>query len=346
MNLVLAAALLVMVGYGVMWIAYIGIRYPARQWLVRMLDPESWPEGPLTQAIGSAIHHRVSLRVVTPPSINRDPFQQVIESPFGPYLLADRIGQGDVCEVHRAVWRDRELVLKVPRVASCDHLLEREQDVLRDLHATRNADHYGKFFPIPVHQFRHHGRLVSSMECRKGLHSAEQIRAQYTGGVDGRHMAWMFNRLLEALGHVHRSGWIHGAVLPPHLLFDTGAHGLQLIGWVHATPSHSPLKFASRRYLDWYPPECARRRAATPATDLFLAARCMIWMAGGDHRNLSSIPSLHGGGDTWRITSLLRQCLDPDAARRPNDAWELHEQLRELWEAIYGPPKFVHLDLS
>ena len=277
---------------------------------------------------------------------NRDPGQHVIESPFGPYLLADRIGQGDLCNVHRTLWRDCELVLKVPRVASCDNLLEREQDVLRDLHAARNADHYGKFFPVPVHRFRHDGRLLTSLEWRSGFHSAQQIHSRYADGVDGRHMAWMFNRVLEALGHAHRSGWIHGAVLPPHLLFDTGAHGLQLIGWTHATPIHSPLKVASRRYLHWYPPECARRRAATPATDIFLAARCMIWMAGADHRNPTSIECLDGGIDTWPIASLLRQCLDPVASRRPNDAWALHEQLRELWEAIYGPPKFVHLDLS
>ena len=151
----------------------------------------------------------------------------------------------------------------------------------------------------------------------------------------------MFNRVLEVLGFVHHQGWIHGAVLPPHLLFHSANHGLQLIGWTHSQPLGHALQFAPRRYKSWYPAECHRRGGATPATDIHLAAQSMIWMAGGDP--LTGFIPDH---IPLALSLLLLRCREPSSWRRPQDAWTLHAEFRELLEDVYGPPRFVHLHLS
>jgi hypothetical protein len=146
---------------------------------------------------------------------------------------------------------------------------------------------------------------------------------------------------LEALGWVHRNGWLHGAVLPPHLLFHPDTHGLQLIGWIHAQPIGSPLKWVARRYKAWYPPECQQRKPATPATDIYLAAKTMVWLAGGNpnaHQPPQNLPD--------SMIRLVQRCLSARQSARPPDAWALHEQFRELLLDTYGPAKFCHLQLS
>jgi hypothetical protein len=269
-----------------------------------------------------------------------------------------------LCDVHEtAGGSNQPLVIKIPRVAGCDHLLEKEQAVLRHLHSQHDSDFYGKYFPQPVRLVRSRGRLMSTLRFRRGLLTAEQIRRRYPAGLDGRHLAWMFNRLLEALGFVHRHGWVHGAPLPPHLLFQTESHALQLIGWIHCEPIDTPLRIVAKDFKSWYPPECHRREAATPATDIALAAKSILWLAGGDpHRGQvpSHVPT--SLAEFWRDCLAGSVCnfalaaetsgakTGPVAAslvgERSNLAWQLHEQFRELLEDLYGPPEFCHLNMS
>jgi hypothetical protein len=231
-------------------------------------------------------------------------------------------------------------VLKIPRVDGWDHLLEKEQLILRDLQRPILGDSYGAYFPAPIEAFRSEGRLVSAMKWREGFFTAGEIRRRYPSGVDSRHLAWMFNRILEALGRVHALGWVHGAILPPHLLFHTEDHGLQLIGWIHAVQVDMPLQIASREFQAWYPSQCHRHEGATPSIDIHMAAKCIIWLANGDPID-EDLP-LHLPIEFGRF---VRECLELSPSHRA-DAWSVHEQFRELLEELYGPPRFCHLPMS
>ena len=61
-----------------------------------------------------------------------------------------------------------------------------------------------------------------------------------SGGVDPRDAAWMWRRLLVALGFAHRAGVLHGAVLPEHVLIHPGEHGLVLVDWCYSVPGCHP----------------------------------------------------------------------------------------------------------
>ena len=78
-----------------------------------------------------------------------------------------------------------------------------------------------------------------------------------------------------------------------------------------------------------------------PPTDLFLAARCLIYLAGGD-------PVRDRMPDTVPVPMqrFLQSCLLEGTRMRPDDAWALMEDFDELLHALYGPPKFHELTLT
>jgi serine/threonine protein kinase len=244
----------------------------------------------------------------------------------GSYELVRTLGLGDLSEVHEAVRDGARYVLKIPRVRGLDDRAEREREVLRDLRARAEDRVYARYLPEPVEAFPLEGRRVSVFSWRDGFRSAEEIRERFPRGLDGRHVAWMFNRTLEILGFAHRAGWVHGAVLPPHLLFHPDDHALLLCGWIHAERAGSPLRLVPSRYAEWYPPDVRDRAPAEPSVDVSLAARTMLWL-GGD-----ALP-VH-------LRRFFRGC------DRCPDAWRLRKEFGTVLEDLYGPPSFHPLVLK
>lgn len=312
----------------------IGCCFVRRERLVRILQPKNFPKGSLWQERAETLLAWLEWLWPAKPRLTN------ADSPARTYQIVEPLGLGDLCEVSAAIGHGQSFVLKIPRVADCDALLKKEQAVLRYLHRRSRGDLYGEYFPRPQGTFYCRGRQCSAFDMADGYVRATEILRLYPDGLDGRHIAWMFNRTLEALGFVHHCGWIHGAVLPPHLLFHPTTHGLRMVGWIHAERSNRPLRIVPRQYKAWYPPECQRREPATPATDIYLAAQSMVWMAGGDAPAGTMAERL-----PIEIRSFLTECLAESPAERPQDAWVLHEEFRALLEAVYGPPQFCHLPM-
>jgi serine/threonine protein kinase len=263
-----------------------------------------------------------------------------VESPVLAFTLLHSLGSGDLCDVHYGVSGDDKYVIKIPRTPNGNRLMAKEWKVVNHLTQPSTHDLYCEYFPQAMRSFFVGSRRINAFPWRDGLYTAEQIRAQHNNGLDGRHLAWMFKRTLEALGYTHSKGWIHGAVLPPHLLFHAGSHGLQLIGWIHAERQCRPLDVAPAKFTDWYPPECRRKEPATPSVDIYLAARCMLYLAGGDplgNRIPNHIPA--------PIRRFFLGCLLDSPSMRPQDAWDLHNEFTELLEGVYGPPKYQPLEM-
>lgn len=264
-----------------------------------------------------------------------------IRSPRSRYRLQVNLGGGDVSDVLLVQSRGRHYVMKRSRGCWGNDLLQHEFRLLEQLPGHRDEALYGDYLPWPVESFQDAGRRVVVYAFRERFVVASAMLRRYPHGLDGRHLAWMFNRMLEVLGYAHQQGWVHGGLVPPHLLFHPENHGLQLLGWTHAQRIGRPLRFAPTRYRDWYPPECHARRPATAATDIYLAARCLLWLACG-HGKPSRFP------DTVPdpIRTCLQSCLSASPALRPQEAWGLHRDFTQLLEQAYGPPRFCHLDVS
>jgi serine/threonine protein kinase len=163
------------------------------------------------------------------------------------------------------------------------------------------------------------GSTKTGTKCWRlaGFRSLSEVRDAFPGGVDPRDAAWMWRRLLVAVGAAHRTGLIHGAVLPEHVMIHPGEHGLVLVDWCYSGPAPAVrVRTVVKRYLDWYPPEVLAGDPAGPDLDIWLATRCMTELVG------PRIPA--------RMAAFSRGCLLARPSRRPADAWLWQERLTAM----------------
>lgn len=251
------------------------------------------------------------------------------------HLGAKRAG-GDLADLYDASYGGRRAVVKLARDPADGDLLEREAVALRQL--PKDGD--GRFLPyVPrlVESFQHKDagtgtvRRANVMAALDGFSTFAQVREAYPDGVEPRDAAWMWRRLLVALGFAHRAVVLHGGVLPEHVLIHPEEHGLVLVDWCYSVPGCLPANNGRvpamvDRYADWYPPEVPAREQASGATDIYMATRCMLHLMG------DKAPK--------PMRSFARGCLLPSQRRRPGDAWRLLEEFDELLERMYGPRRF------
>lgn len=244
------------------------------------------------------------------------------------YSLRSAIARGDLCDVHYAVKDGASYVLKRPyvEVPAALNIMAKERECLEQIHEKAGCDTYHHYFPKPHDSFVTGKKRINAFPWRE-VHSASDIMRRH-GSLDGRHVAWMFKRVLTCLGFAHNSGWCHNAVTPDHLLFSVGDHGLVLCDWIHATKPGSTITIVPSKYKDWYPTDS---KQSSPGIDIYMAAKCML-MIGGD--------GLH-----QLIKQFMNGCLLPSASMRPNDAWDVHDQFVDLLDQLYGPPRFVPLEM-
>ncbi len=263
-----------------------------------------------------------------------------------PRLLA----RGDAADIRLATAADglpvdpeASYLLKIARGPEGATHLDAERSALPKLLRAAGDSTYRKYLPDLVRSLRAVDRVakpVNVFRFEPGFHTLEQVHEQHRA-LDGRHLAWIFNRLLTVLGFCHRQNVVHGAVLPCHALVDAQSHGLRLVGWGQSVAAGRPLRGVPARYRDWYPAEVRSRQPAGPATDLFLAARCAVYLAGGDpltNRMPETVPA--------PMRRFLGTCLLESPRMRPGDAWALLEDFAGLLRALYGPPEFHELTLT
>jgi serine/threonine protein kinase len=294
--------------------------------LARLLHPDTVPahrkaeaEAAFTRLTAMWQHHRATGGGTA-----------VLTTRHRSYRLGPTLATGDLAALRAA---DEDTVLKIPLRPSDNDLMEREALALARLDR-HGAPEHRAYAPRLIETFRHREgasgveRRVNALERLRGFHTLAEVGAAHPGGLDPRDAAWMWRRLLVALGWAHRASVVHGAVLPEHVLIHPGRHGLVLLDWCYAVVDEpeGTIPALVERYRDWYPPEVIHRRPATPATDIQLAARC--------------VERLLGGEAPHQIRAHLRGCTLPDQARRPRDAWRLLGELDELLERLYGPRTF------
>ena len=266
---------------------------------------------------------------------------------------------GDIADLHAATCpadgtgrdpgpvSERDVLVKIARRPGSNDLLSREAIALRRI--ARDGDPaYRDYVPRLVDSFIQRDadtgirRAANVIERATGFVPLTGVAAAYPGGVDPLDAAWMWRRLLVALGYAHKAGVVHGAVVPDHVLIHPAAHGLVLVDWCYSVTTggdtggtgtggdtggdSGTVPAIVARYSTDYPPEVAARRPATPATDIHLATR--------------TIANLMGPRITEPLRRFVRGCTLTSPAARPGDAWKLLTELDELLERLYGPRRF------
>lgn len=222
-------------------------------------------------------------------------------------------------------------LLKLPRQPIDNDLMAREARALRTI-AERGDPRHLPYVPRLVDSFRHRDpetgadRLVNVLATAPGLHSLDEVLQAYPDGLDPRDVAWMWRRLLVALGLAHHAGVVHGAVLPRHVLIGPEVHGVVLVDWCCAVIGDGTVPAMVPGHEDWYPREVHERDQCGPGTDIAMATRCMT--------------ELMGDRAPRELRDFAAGCSLPALHARPDDAWKLLAELDGVLDRLYGPRVF------
>lgn len=250
------------------------------------------------------------------------------------YELNEIFRIGDVSDVHKASNEDSKYIVKISRVPGGDRLLDNERTHLAKILTSSQDTHYCRYFPTLVESFVVRSSIqkrVNVFVQEDGFFTLDDIKKQYPGGLHGRHIAWIFKRLLTALGVCHSFNIIHSAILPQHILIHPKDHGLELVGFGQSVTTGSRITNISAAYKNWYPEEVFKKQNASVGTDIFMAAKCME-----DVCNME----VH-----TKIKRFLSSCLLSGQSMRPDNSWKLMDEWNEMLLDLFGSPKFVELSM-
>lgn len=253
----------------------------------------------------------------------------------GSYLLLDQTAKGEEATVYRAMKDGDYFALKVSDYGKEGHVAKEASilSVLLDEPDPRLVPYLPEFHETFVTD---DGKWVNVFTHLDGFYSLKQVLARYPGGIDPRDMAWMFRRLLVVLGFAYEQQFVHGAIVPDHVMIHPEMHGLVLVDWSYSTMASMPQTLWSLEYTDWYPLGISPGKHhgdAKHELDLAMAARTMIYVLGGDPR-YGSVP--HGLPKEYR--PFFNALVSP--AAMPAHPWQIKEHFDDLLERLYGPRRF------
>ncbi len=237
--------------------------------------------------------------------------------------------------------------LKIVRNPGDNDLAENEARTLQALYTGKAAKKFGNYLPHLLDAFLYEEdgdfRQVNVFEQTPGWVPLTDVRRAYPRGVDPQEMAWIWRRVLVALGFAHLNGRIHGAVLPCNIEILPELHGLRLVEWSSSVgwvaPPGDPvgecLVALNPAYEHWYPAEVQRGEPPLPGTDIDMAARCMIDLLGGDPVR-QTLPATVPPA----LRAFFRGCTLPGKRSRPQDAWTLKGEFEDLIGQLWGELKF------
>jgi hypothetical protein len=260
------------------------------------------------------------------------------------------LGSGDIADLSLVSYLTpvgkEYAVVKQVRSPDDEDLLITEADMLRVLADSLPKDTWKNCVPRVLEQDP--GRNV--LEYFPGWLTAETLRS-LEPEIDGKTLVWMWKRLLGLIGWVHHLGYVHGAILPKHVLYfpdgprlknSPRQHAIRVIDWCYATKfsTRDRLKAWCPDFADFYPVEIQAKRQLGPWTDIYMSAKLMQYLAGGDVKT-RQIPS----HIPLELGLCLMECMEYDLTRRPQKASDVFTEVVEIASEVYGEPKYHQFEV-
>lgn len=270
----------------------------------------------------------------------------------GKYTRIKTLALGDIADVHVGKWInacDTHVIIKVARNVADNDLLQAENKnlmfVLDKMVSKKSvwADCIPGVYESLFLADKGGKRRVNILPYFEGFVTAEDIRFRMPNGVDGRTIVWMWKRLLVLIDWIYKCGVVHGAILPPHVMFypdndgdtvrDPRKHSVRLIDWCYSIQHKERTRLSGwiPRYESLYAPEIVKKQPLGPYTDLYMGAQTILHLCG------KAVPD--------PITHHIRKCIDPVVSRRPQDILGYFEDFMKVAKTVYGEPKYHDFNL-
>lgn len=267
------------------------------------------------------------------------------------YRVLGRLALGGSADAFLAL-RDHRLTERV--LAKClradedRDLFTSEWAILQALQASTaaGAEHFTRLLPQPVA----HGQARLGVRGSEGertmlvygfasgfVHTFVDARRHYSSGIPAAAAVWLWKRILEVASFIHRSGYVHGALVPRHLLIHARDHGVRFCGFGSTVRAARPLVAFPAADAEFNSAAGAAGRPVGPSHDITTSARSILWLLGGDAQAAPATTPAP-------LSALLERAAQPDAGGL-RDAWAVREELDAVARQVFGAPRFVPFPL-
>ncbi|HEX5426592.1 MAG TPA: hypothetical protein VFW94_23795 [Candidatus Acidoferrales bacterium] len=264
----------------------------------------------------------------------REPLAHCATMEIGEYTVKQTPFRGAMSDLYRV--DGKPLLVKVARNHDDNDLLRAESTALKLLEAIDGPVRDG--VPKLVQTMQLDGmrkRQANVILAFDGFYTAEQVREKTV--VEARTAVWMFKRILSLLTWIHHFKLLHGAILPPHVMFypdndgrrlvDKRKHSMRLIDWCYAVDLRARTRLSAweEKWKDHYPPEVVAKKSLSPAADIYMAAQLIRFMCG-------TLPA--------PLEQVIEKCTFPDPEQRYQKAEEAFEAWTAAAQREFGPPRW------
>lgn len=230
-----------------------------------------------------------------------------------------------------------EVLLKIANDPKQNSRLENEARILHLLHQT-SAPQW-KHIPFVLGQFQAGERMGLIFRMMSGFTMTEILQhPRHRRGVDQKHMVWMLDRALSALGFVHRQGVVHGNLTPESLIVHPEHHNVYISDW--SASVYRPAVSGERieaEHGDFTSPSVRDGGRVGPWSDIYSLGKVLIWLVGGDPQTNEVPATVHPEIGQF-LTSLV-------SSASHTDAWDLYKVQCELKTRLWGR-QFLHFDMN
>ncbi|MEY4722637.1 MAG: serine/threonine protein kinase [Candidatus Parcubacteria bacterium] len=177
------------------------------------------------------------------------------------------------------------------------------------------------------------GSLALVMSYEEGP-TLEQV-VEKIGRIDPEHVAWITERILNALLYLHRHGVVHGDLKPQNIIIKPKEHLVSLIDFGLAMIKPDKGARSSGYTPLFAPPEQEKGGVLLPESDFYSLGMTMIYALSGDLKRTArrEIPS----DVPEPLCDFIRSLIVRDVLARPNwDKSNVYEDYLDVRKRSFG----------
>lgn len=244
--------------------------------LVREVHPDTLAEGDLNKSRAEAAFNRLTLFWNSIKS-GKTNTSSIVRTRKHEYVIAALTSEDDVLARFAATYDagHEACTLVVAKSVHDADLVSAYTTSVRKLRET--PENYRMYFPQLIETFRYrqtdgdHSALT--VKPLDGFYTLRQVKERYPDGIGGRDVAWMFRRMLVALGNAHDLDLVHGAPTLDAFYIHPEMHGLVLDGWHYSVPSGNSLVAVPAASKSLYPVYALDKEPVDYRLDLVIASK-------------------------------------------------------------------------
>lgn len=194
-------------------------------------------------------------------------------------------------------------------------------------------DDYRKFYPELVESFRYRDdkgvdRNIIVTDRIEGFRPLSDVLKVYPKGIGGRDVAWIFRRMLVAIGNAHDIGLIHGAPTMDAFQIHDEMHGIILGNWHYSVEDGNSLTAVPSNWSNLYPQYALKKEAIDYKLDIEIAAKTAAALLNKD--------------EPRQLFAFFKGC----ALTSTPTADKLLAEFDALLLRLYGEPRFNKFSLT